>query len=77
MWLELRGKNRVGGGGLLSCLSPPGPADSRVSPTGQAEAGGVVFLGLRETWGKRSLLNGQAVTPLVGGGDSLAVAVKM
>ena len=68
MWLELRGKNRVGGGGLLSCSSPPGPADSCVSPTGQAEAGGVVFLGLRETWGQEELAEWTSSDPAGGRG---------
>lgn len=48
-----------------------------MSPTGQAEAGGVVLLGLCETWGQEEPAEWTSGDPTGEGGDSLAVAVKM
>lgn len=48
-----------------------------MSPTGQAEAAGVVLLGLCETWGQEEPAEWTSSDPAGGRGDSLAVAVKI
>lgn len=59
-------------GGVCSVLGPqPGPTDLCLRPTGQAEAGRAVFIGLCETWGH------EAVTRWWVEEGSLVVSVKM